>query len=53
MIKLLALAELPPTITPIQLSNEEFVRILYSYKALCADYPEVEEYDFRGLIELR
>lgn len=47
-MKLLTLAELDATLKPMHLSNEELVRILYSYKVLCAEYPGVEIYDFRG-----
>lgn len=47
-MKLLVLAEISSTVRPFQLSNEELVRILYAYKTLLKDYPEVEEYDFRG-----
>lgn len=48
VMKLLILAEVNSTIRPMQLSNDEFVRILYAYKAICTDYPELEKYDFRG-----
>lgn len=47
-MKLLTLAELSPTVRPFQLSNQEFVKILYSYKVLCEDHPGVEDYNFRG-----
>lgn len=52
-MKLLTLAELHQTLKPMHLSNEELVRILYSYRALCVDYPGVEAYDFRGPRETR
>lgn len=47
-MKLLTLTELSETVRPFQLSNAEFVRILYAYKVLCEDYPEIAHYNFRA-----
>nr|XP_023013667.1 dimethyladenosine transferase 1, mitochondrial [Leptinotarsa decemlineata] len=47
-LKLLKLAEVPPTTRPFQISNEEFVRIFYAYKIICEEHPGIEDYDSRG-----
>lgn len=51
VMKILTLAELHPEVRPFQLSNQEFIKILYSYKLLCEDHPGVEDYDFRAARE--
>lgn len=47
-VKLCKLADIDPTTRPFQISNEEFVRILYAYKVICEDHPGLEQYDFRA-----
>lgn len=47
-LKLFTIADIDPTIRPFQLSNEEFARLAYAYKALSQEYPEILEYDFRA-----
>ncbi|XP_056649095.1 dimethyladenosine transferase 1, mitochondrial [Diorhabda sublineata] len=47
-VKLCKLADIETTTRPFQISNEEFVRILYAYKVICEDHPGLEQYDFRA-----
>lgn len=45
--KLFHLADIDPQIRPFQISNEEYARLCYAYKALVEEYPYIELYDFR------
>lgn len=33
---------------PFEITNEEFARLCYAYKALCDEYPSIVHYDFRA-----
>lgn len=48
VMKLLTLSELQATSRPMQLSNAEYVNILYAYKLLCEEFPSIEDFDFRA-----
>lgn len=41
------LADVDYTARPFEITNEEFARLCYAYKALCKEYP-IADYDYRA-----
>lgn len=48
MNKLYLLADLDPKTRPFQISNEEFARICYAYRALLEENPEIADFNYRA-----
>lgn len=46
--KLFLEADVDPLIRPFRLSNEEFKRLCFAYKAIIDEHPDVKDYDFRA-----
>ncbi|KAK9696138.1 Cytochrome c oxidase assembly factor 3 [Popillia japonica] len=45
--RLFMLADVDYTARPFEITNEEFARLCYAYKALCKEYP-IADYDYRA-----
>lgn len=45
--RLFTLADIDDTTRPFEITNEEFARLCYAYKALCDEYP-IADYDYRA-----